>query len=311
MKALDLSREYFEKTAFPALENKFPDLSRRMAAGLVGNGSESFGYDDELSRDHDWGIDFFIWLTENDRDMIHEVADYKKYILDNNPPAFKRERSEYGAYIDVMTAGDFYKQLIGFADGPDDIRQWRMVPEENLAMAVNGSVFYDGDGQFTKTRGKLLRYYPEDLRLKKMAARCMAIAQTGQYNFIRMAEREDWVTVQTVLSRFCDNVTGLVFLLNRTFRPFYKWSFRRMKELPILGQRVGTLINDMVIIQGFSKNSITERDEIIKSICSELAEELNRQELTNTDDWFFTSHAEQLQLAIKDSFLRSLPPQYE
>ena len=178
-------------------------------------------------------------------------------------------------------------------------------------MTVNGQVFYDGDGQFTRTREKLLQYYPEDIRRKKMATRCMAIAQTGQYNFRRMSQREDWVTVQTVLTRFCDSVIGLVFLLNRTFRPFYKWAYRRMKELSILGDRIGILINDMTLIDGFSPGAIVKRDEIITIICRELAAELRRQELTQTEDWFFTSHAEDLQKSIEDDFLSSLPPQYE
>ena len=119
MKALELSREYFEKTAFPAMQKKFPDLSLRIAAGLVGNGSECFGYDDEQSRDHDWGIDFFIWLPEKDKEMIPEVSEFKKSLFENNPPEFKRERSDYGAFVNVMTAGDFYKQLIGFPEGPN------------------------------------------------------------------------------------------------------------------------------------------------------------------------------------------------
>ena len=136
----------------------------------------------------------------------------------------------------------------------------------------------------------------------------MAIAQTGQYNFLRMAKREDWVTVQAVLTRFCDNVIGLVFLLNSTFRPFYKWAYHRMKEL---GEKISVFMYDMTLIEGFTHDAIMKRNELITNICSELAAELNRQELTNTDDWFFTTHGEQLQQKIKDSFLSSLPPQYE
>jgi hypothetical protein len=311
MKALDLSEKYFIETAFPALQTKFPELVSRMAVGLVGNGSECFGYDDEISRDHDWGIDFFIWLSESDREMIPQVAAFKKRLFEETPPEFKRERSEYGALISVMTAGDFYKQLIGFPEGPDEIKQWRMAPEENLSMTVNGRVFYDGDGRFTKTREKLLQYFPEDLRRKKMAARCMALAQTGQYNYMRMSQRQDWVTVQAVLTRFCENAAGIVFLLNRTFRPFYKWAYRKLKELPILGDRVGTLVYELSLIEGFSDDAIRKRHGIIKILCSELASELRRKGLTRTEDWFFTSHAEELQKSIGDSFLSSLPTQYE
>ena len=311
MKALDFSGKYFREIAFPALQNKFPELVSRMAVGLVGNGSECFGYDDEISRDHDWGVDFFIWLSENDKEMIPQVAAFKKRLFEETPPEFKRERSEYGTWIGVMTADDFYKRMIGFPEGPDEIGQWRMVPEENLAMTVNGSVFYDGEGRFTKTRQKLLQYYPEDLRRKKMAARCMALAQTGQYNYMRMSRRQDWVTVQAVLTRFCDNATGIVFLLNKTFRPFYKWAYRKLTELPILGDRIGTLLFELSLVQGFSDDSIQKRHGIIKNICSELASELRRQGLTRTDDWFFTSHAEELQKSIRDGFLSSLPTQNE
>ena len=311
MKALDLSEQYFTEIAFPAMQIEFPELVSRMATGLVGNGSECFGYDDEISRDHDWGVDFFIWLSENNREMIPRMAAFKNRLFEETPPEFKRERSEYGAKIGVMTTDLFYKQLIGFSEGPDGIKQWRMVPEENLAMAVNGRVFYDGDGRFTKIRETLLQHYPEDLRRKKMAARCMAIAQTGQYNFIRMSRRYDWVTVQAVLTRFCDSAIGLVFLLNRTFRPFYKWAHRKLKELPILGDRIGALIYNLSLVQGFSPGPVQKRHEIIKTICEELASELRRQGLTRTDDWFFTSHAEELQKSIRDDFLSSLPTQYE
>jgi hypothetical protein len=99
MKALDLSRKHFTEIAFPALQKEFPELMRRVAAGLVGNGSECFGYDDEISRDHDWGVDFFIWLSESDREMVPIVAAFKKRVFEERPPEFKRERSEYGAFI--------------------------------------------------------------------------------------------------------------------------------------------------------------------------------------------------------------------
>ena len=309
--AMDLSKTYFEDIAFPALQEAFPKLAPRLAAGLVGNGSECFGYDDEISRDHDWGIDFFIWLPDQDQKAIPAVAAFKQRLFAENPPMFQRQRSEYGAHVGVTRVGDFYQSLIGYPEGPEAIDQWRRVPEENLAIAVNGKVFYDGDGEFTRIREKVLQHYPEDLRKKKMAARCMAIAQTGQYNYLRMARRKDWVTVQTVLSRFCDNVMGLVFLLKKIYRPFYKWAYRRMTGIVPLGLQIGGGVSRLTLVEGFSSDAIDKRYEEITTICSQLAAELQRQGLTRTTDWFFTSHAQALQQGIGDEFLRSLPPQYE
>ncbi len=54
MQGLELTRLFFEECGRPMLEEQFPDLLPFLAAGLFGSGSECFGYDDEISRDHDF-----------------------------------------------------------------------------------------------------------------------------------------------------------------------------------------------------------------------------------------------------------------
>ena len=65
MQGIELSRAYFEACA-PALQAEFPELWPRVAAGVCGQGSENFGFDDEVSRDHDFDPGFFIWLSPED-----------------------------------------------------------------------------------------------------------------------------------------------------------------------------------------------------------------------------------------------------
>lgn len=50
----DLSRDYFEQVVAPLLERSAPGLP--YAAARLGSGSDVLGYDDEQSRDHDWGL---------------------------------------------------------------------------------------------------------------------------------------------------------------------------------------------------------------------------------------------------------------
>lgn len=309
--ALQLSRAFFEETAKPKLYRDFPDYYPRIAAGLVGNGSECFGYDDEISRDHDWGVDFFLWLTEEDRHLIGPLTEWKTELFENHFDKPLRCRSEYGAFVGATTAGDFYTSLIGFPEGPDTIQEWRAIPQENLALAVNGEIFFDPLGLFTKTREYLLRFYPEQLRLKKIAARCMAIAQTGQYNLHRCIKREDWVTLRTVLARFGDEVMGLVFLLNRVYKPFYKWAWRRMRELPILGEPVAVELLALARLAGLDAETFKKQEECISRICSLLISELRHQGLSKSNDWFMATHGAEVQALISDAFLSRLPPQYE
>ena len=47
MRGLRLSEEYFNKHGLPMLMNLFPEASGRIAAGLIGPGSECFGFDAE------------------------------------------------------------------------------------------------------------------------------------------------------------------------------------------------------------------------------------------------------------------------
>lgn len=311
MNGLTISRRYFTEIAEPRLKNDLPDYYHMIAAGLVGNGSECFGYDDALSRDHDWGADFFVWLPDTQREAVPIVQKWKDELFEKHPPENARSLSAYGAQIAVMTGGEFYASLIGYPNGPDTITDWRRIPEDNLAMATNGAVFIDNAGQFTATRDKLLRYFPEDLRRKKLAAKCMAMAQTGQYNFKRCYQRQDWVTLKTVLSRFNDAAIAAVFLLNRMYKPYYKWAYRKMTELPLLGGVIAPILKDIAITCGTGDDMLSRIQTDIDRICALIADELRRQTLSVSDDWFLATQGEEIQHSIQDEFLRALPAQYE
>ena len=66
MKGLELAKNYYETYARPMLHKKYPEYESRIAVGLVGEGSECFGFDDALSRDHDFGPGLCLWLEEGD-----------------------------------------------------------------------------------------------------------------------------------------------------------------------------------------------------------------------------------------------------
>ena len=304
MKGLELNRAFFEEIR-PELQRDFPELYAELAAGLVGNGSECFGYDDAISRDHDWGVALQLWLPEEERGSIPALQAWLCEAMERRPGYPYPQATRYCAQRGVSTVGDFYRSLTGCAEGPHTIPEWDRAPQENLALAVNGEVFYDGDGSFTRIREHILAFYPEDYRLKKLAARCAAVAQTGQYNYSRCLKRGDAVTAQITESRFLIEVSGLVFLLNRCFMPYYKWQHRRLGELPILGARIAAEQEALVRL-----SDPAEKAEKMEAICRLLTQELRREGLTESEDDFLLIHAEQIQSRIRDEQLRALPVTY-
>ena len=58
MKGLELAEKYYEAYGRKMIEENFPEIRDQIAAGLVGQGSECLGFDDEISMDHDYGPSF-------------------------------------------------------------------------------------------------------------------------------------------------------------------------------------------------------------------------------------------------------------
>ncbi|MBP1685158.1 MAG: hypothetical protein H6Q33_1301 [Deltaproteobacteria bacterium] len=301
MTGLDLAVRYFQAHGVPLIETRFAAHRDRIAAGLVGPGSECFGFDDELSRDHDWGPGFCLWLAADDHRAIGARL---QAALADLPQTFEgigpRQASAWGGgRVGVLEIGEFYRGLIGLDRAPRSLDDWRRIPEACLATATNGAVFTDPLGEFTRMRDQLLAFYPEDVRLKKIASRCMTIAQSGQYNLPRCGQRREFVAARCAEAQFCAHVVSLVFLLNRRYAPFYKWMHRAVKALPVLGAATHHLLSELVTSYGFAKKS-----RIVEEIAVSLAGELRRLGLSDARSDFLVDHGPRVQERIRDPQLR-------
>ena len=64
LKGMELSQGFYELCKEQLFAGGLGAFRGYLAMGLVGEGSECYGYDDELSQDHDFGPDFCIWIPE-------------------------------------------------------------------------------------------------------------------------------------------------------------------------------------------------------------------------------------------------------
>ena len=105
---LSLCQEYYETCAAPLLKEHFPAEYDRMIAGLCGEGSDCFGFDDAFSKDHDWGPGFVLLL---DDDCYEKIGDEVEACLQALPAEFKGMRrqmtKEASGRIGVMSYAHF------------------------------------------------------------------------------------------------------------------------------------------------------------------------------------------------------------
>lgn len=302
MKGLELCEKYFFEAGLPVLQQKCGDLVDRVAAGLVGDGSECYGYDDEVSRDHDWGPGFCVWMTGAD----HAAAGKEvQAVYDNLPTSFdgyERLTSQWGGgRLGALEIGAFYRRFIGAGGPPASLREWLVVPDDAFAAVTNGKVFHDPLGEFSKIRKALLEHYPEDVRLKKLAARCMTAGRAGQYNFPRCAKRGETYAARHSEAKFSFDAMSMIFLLNRKYAPFYKWLHRAVRELPLCGEAVYGKIKALVEEEEWEKKA-----EMIESVSQVIIGELRRQGLSDSESDFLPDHGPDVHARIGASEMRDL-----
>lgn len=307
MRGLELARAYWEAHGEPMLRAQFPELMPLVAAGLFGSGSECFGYDDEVSRDHDFEPGFMLLLPGED--VVDRRAAFLLERAYAKLPAefmgFSRSRIAPvgGARHGVMRAADFFSQKVGAPDGTLTLRQWLTVPEHALAEAVNGAVFYDGSGDVSAIRRRLSAY-PADVRKKRLAGQLLLMGQAGQYNYPRCLRHGETGAAQLAVVEFVRSAMNAVFLLNGVYQPYYKWAFRAMRELPKFSL-LAELMEYLLTTDNDGDLAEAKR-EVIEGMAADVIAELRRQGLTRADCGDLEKHAWSVNDGVEDAGVRNL-----
>lgn len=306
MQGLELSRRYYEDFGIQMIKEQFPEYEGRIAVGLAGAGSDCFGFDDEISRDHDFGAGFCLWLTDEDNELFgfklaRAYGRLPRIYMDFE----KGKTNSYGtARYGVKSISDFYLPLTGRKGAPETLHDWLYIPEHSLAAAINGCVFRDDLGKFSEIRNQIKNGMPEDIRLKKLAARAALMAQSGQYNFSRCVAHGEIGAAALAAAEFVKNTASFIYLINGEYAPFYKWALRGIQNLETFSH-FSSVLSDL-LTGGFSADEIKLKQQSIEEICGEVAEHLRKAGLSACKTDFLEPHAYEIQNKIKNPEIRLL-----
>ena len=218
------------------IRERFGAYESRIAVGLAGRGSDCFGYDDEASRDHDWGPDFCLWVTDETYEQIGQALQQAYEALPEEFGGYRRAPRVNGRNRrGVMRISAFFGSLLGA--GTYEEIDWRSVSDASLAAAVNGQVFRDDEGIFTSFRNRLLAGYPEEIRYLKLAEAAAGYSQAAQYNFPRMLGRGDRLTARMMVWDGMKAAMRLQLYMEGKYPPHDKWLVRTLQESGV-GRRV-------------------------------------------------------------------------
>lgn len=301
---IDKSKEFTNKLLLPKIKKDLPEVLDKINIALIGEGSEVLGYDDKYSQDHDYTFMPVIFLNEDD---FEKYAIKLKNILHCLPSEFLGIKHVYSDVVSerrgVQNLKEYMYKYLGKDEYEFTIEDYKKIPEYVFKILTSGDIFYKGNDDLVNILEKI-KYYPEIIRQNKIATVCTKIAQSGQYNYLRLMKRGDLIGANKSFSEFIENSIHLVYLLNKEYMPFYKWYSKGLKELDILGDLVYNRINEL-LIENYDMYKMSNK---IEEICYFLVEELKKQKLSNIKGYFLVNHAIFIQSNIDDEFLKTWSP---
>jgi hypothetical protein len=248
---LDLCAGFFDEIARPILEKQFPAL--RYSAGLIGSGSDVIGMDDAMSRDHNWGPRFYLFLAEDDlRTCGDEVA---QAFADGFPTTYRGYSTHFGdpdwsdngtrravfiehgpvhSLVEIVSPRGYFESYLGF-DPRNEISpaRWLATGEHRLLAVTSGRVFRDDLG--LEAIRRKLAYFPHDLWLWLMAAQWDLLAEEEPF-VGRCGWRGDDTGSRIIAARQVQRVMRLGFLLEKSYAPYSKWFGSAFEQLDVAGE---------------------------------------------------------------------------
>ena len=243
---IDESHAFFDEVVLPLLQQHFAAETKLMAAGFFGYGSEVLRLDDEYSTDHHFGLRVNALLPEEV--FAAKGATIEDMLAQKLPQVWRgRElREGYTSTKGVALQSLEYhlKSTIGLAHPPKTHAEWLSIPEEDITHVVAGEVWHDPSGRFSAVRYALSDYYPEPVRIRRLAHWCRYFSGMGVYALKRALLRNNMLYASTTFARSLRWGVQMAFLLDRTYAPYDKWMTEMFYRLPRMCARLKHIVEE-------------------------------------------------------------------
>ncbi|MCE7741401.1 MAG: DUF4037 domain-containing protein [Candidatus Heimdallarchaeota archaeon] len=283
---IDLSERFFYEVVKSVIDTEFPEL--KYGAALIGPGSEVMGLDDEISKDHDWGLKLYIFVEESRYDSIKQTMNdmfrerlpydflgHSTNWVFNEDKTMRPElisEGEVNHRIKIYSVKSFLKEYLDIETLELSEKDWLLLPEQRLLEFTSGKIFFNTLGELTVARSKL-QYFPDNVWKYKILSQWNRISQEIAFvGRTRMLGDELGTRIET--SRLVRMLIEMLFILKRRYIPYPKWLTVIFQQLPI----AKTIYPFLLGILNETENEIIEN-----SLCDAylmILEEQNKLQIT-------------------------------
>lgn len=244
---IDTSRDFFNEIVKPSLERTMPQETARTCFGVFGYGSEALKLDDEYSRDHHWGLRLNALMPD---ELYATRRDALIHAFRANLPATFRGHSlregHAGTGLELDSYESFLARTVGITHPPRTLQDWLVIPEEDITHVINGEIWHDPAGEFSNLRAVFAGYYPEPVRLRRLANGCRYYSGMGAYALKRALLRGNELYATTAFARAIRLGIHIAFMLERQYFPYDKWLYAYFCRLPRLAAPLKPIVDEAV-----------------------------------------------------------------
>ena len=237
---IGLARSYWVQMVRPLLDLELPSVPR--IAARIGSGSDVLGLDDEMSRDHDWGLRLQLLVPSTARSRVEDVLTRQlpsEFVGHPTRLRFSgQDSSSLTVEVDILDS--LIESRLGFDPRVGgSALDWLSLTGQAVLEFTSGEVLEDSEGQLTALRSALT-WYPEDVWRYVVASAWRCIDQELPL-MGRAGERGDDLGSRVIAARLVDVALHLGFLVCRRWAPYSKWRGTVFAQLPLPSQVTGHL----------------------------------------------------------------------
>ena len=251
MKGIELSQRFFGDYVHPLLTAEFAVSLPDISVGVIGDGSEVLGFDDEFSRDHNFCPRVVVLIEDEQFKLVGEKV--RQRLLDMAPAeyrGYKLQYDEYRKFIEVAPLRGFFHHQLGIKAMPKTNRQWLQLEEQKLLEMTAGPILFDPEGKLHAIVEQLA-FYPDAVRFFLLHQGFVRLSEVGAIE--RAILRGDSIGMDLYRTWFVYFAIKILHLQQRRYCPYRKWMGKNLEQLNeegrILKAKIETLIGTVNMAQ--------------------------------------------------------------